>query len=229
MSENYTSRTIRLEPGTTKNRERGEVTMTGPAYTLLKECVQGKGPDGYLFTRDPRKRKTDAAAKQSDESRKRAARPIGDFRKTWWNVCALAGLGHMVCRRCLQPVTGNKCETCKTKKLRYVGLLFHDLRRTAARNYRRLGVGETVIMRIGGWKTRSVFERYNIVTQTDVLDAVTKLEKAERKQADQRQQEQAEQDHASHDQGQPRSRFSHDADQGCRRRALETILMPEQF
>lgn len=38
-------------------------------------------------------------------------------------------------------------------------------------------------MRIGGWKTRSVFERYNIVTQTDVLDAVKKLEKAEREQA----------------------------------------------
>lgn len=184
------ARTIRLEPGTTKNREGREVTMTGPVFTLLKECVQGKGPDEYLFTRDPRKRKTDATAKQSDESRRRAARPIGDFRKTWWDVCVLAGMGHMVCRRCLQPVTGNKCETCKTKKLRYVGLLFHDLRRTAARNYRRLGVGETVIMRIGGWKTRSVFERYNIVTQADVLDAVTKLEKSEQ-EAKQRQAEES--------------------------------------
>ncbi len=48
---------------------------------------------------------------------------------------------------------------------KYLDLLFHDLRRTAARNYRRLAVGETVIMRIGGWKTRSVFERYNVITQ----------------------------------------------------------------
>jgi integrase len=174
--------------------------MTGPVYTLLKECVQGKCPDECLFTRDPRKRKTDAAAKQSDESRKRAAKPIGDFRKTWWNVCGLAGLGHMVCRRCSQPVIGNKCEKCKTKKLRYVGLLFHDLRRTAARNYRRLGVGETVIMRIGGWKIRSVFERYNIVTQTDVLDAVAKLEKSEQEAKQRAEESQVSQEaQVSHD------------------------------
>jgi hypothetical protein len=31
-------------------------------------------------------------------------------------------------------------------------------------------------MRIGGWRTRSVFERYNIVSQTDIQDALQKLE-----------------------------------------------------
>ena len=50
-------------------------------------------------------------------------------------------------------------------------LLFHDLRRSAARNLRRAGVAEGVIQKIGGWKTRSVFERYAIVDQRDIAEA----------------------------------------------------------
>lgn len=56
------------------------------------------------------------------------------------------------------------------------GLLFHDLRRTAARNLRRAGIAEGAIMKIGGWRTRSAFERYVNVSQTDIVDALRKLE-----------------------------------------------------
>ncbi len=56
-------------------------------------------------------------------------------------------------------------------------LLFHDLRRTAARNLRRAGVAEGIIMKIAGWRTRSTFERYAIVSQTDIQEALQKLEK----------------------------------------------------
>ena len=55
------------------------------------------------------------------------------------------------------------------------GKLFHDLRRTGARNLRRAGVSEGVIMRAGGWRTRSIFERYNIKDTADLHDAAAKL------------------------------------------------------
>jgi hypothetical protein len=32
-------------------------------------------------------------------------------------------------------------------------------------------------MNIGGWKTRSVFDRYNIVSEADSADASSKIEK----------------------------------------------------
>src|SRR5437899_4544379 len=78
---------------------------------------------------------------------------VKDFRITWENACESAGIPE---------------------------LLFHDLRRTAARNLRRAGVPETVIMKIGGWRTRSGFERYAIVSRTDIADAMLKLQQCEK-------------------------------------------------
>jgi integrase len=154
------ARTLRLDPGTTKNKDGREVTMTNAVYILLSRCVVGKQAEDFVFTRQDGQR-------------------VLDFRGAWWKACVQAGVGRMFCSHCSRPVSGKECTDCNSNDLKYRGLIFHDLRRTAARNLRRAGVAEGVIQKIGGWRTRSVFERYAIVTQTDIADAMNKLQSRE--------------------------------------------------
>jgi integrase len=49
--------------------------MTAMMYELLKECVRGKGPEDYVFTRITRK----------------GLKPVKDLRKSWTNLCEKIG------------------------------------------------------------------------------------------------------------------------------------------
>jgi integrase len=55
-------------------------------------------------------------------------------------------------------------------------LLVHDLRRSAVRQLVRKGVPESVAMAISGHRTTAVFLRYDITSETDVLEAGKRLD-----------------------------------------------------
>jgi integrase len=57
----------------------------------------------------------------------------------------------------------------------YRGKLFHDYRRTAARDLTRAGVDRSTAKLITGHRSDSVFERYGIMTDREKVEGLAKL------------------------------------------------------
>ena len=76
-------------------------------------------------------------------------RPVGDFRAAWATACRNAAVPN---------------------------LLFHDLRRSAIRNFDLHGVTQPVGMLVSGHKTLSVYQRYRITPEKDIREALARTQ-----------------------------------------------------
>ena len=160
---------IRLRPENSKNGEPRALILDGE----LAELVTRR--------RVSRQVKSENSVTLTDLVFHHKGRAIADFRKAWARACVVAGVGKLVCPRCYGGVNGEQhCAKCnrqwKQERLKYVGRIFHDFRRTAVRNMVRAGVPEKVAMSISGHKTRSIFDRYNIVSERDLRDAIQRTQ-----------------------------------------------------
>jgi integrase len=146
----FAAGTVRLDPGTTKNGEARTFRMTHDLRALL----------------EARQREREALQAQGllcpwvffrlvAKGRRgpKQPKPIASFLKGWRAACAAAG---------------------------YPGRIPHDLRRSAIRSFVRAGIPDGVAMKLSGHKTRSVFDRYNIVSESDLVDAAARLNRADR-------------------------------------------------
>jgi integrase len=160
---------IRLRAENSKNGEGRVVVLEGE----LNELIERRKAARVV--------KTDTSTVLASFIFHHKGEPIVDIRKSWANACCLAGIGKLVCPACVGAVDGEyKCAKCsktwKREELKYTGKLFHDLRRSSVRNMIRAGVSEKVAMTVSGHKTHSMLSRYNIVSETDLRQAMRRTQ-----------------------------------------------------
>jgi len=96
----------------------------------------------------------------------RKGEPIGDVRKSWDTACTQAGL--------VRPAADAKGNVIKVKgkPVMVASKLFHDFRRTAARNIYIATGNKELAKQITGHRTDAMFDRYNILVNSQKLVAI---------------------------------------------------------
>jgi integrase len=145
---------VRLNPGETKN-DSGRMLYLDEEMMKEMKALFSQRQIGcpYVFHREGNR--------------------IKDFRGAWDTACVKAGFFDV-----LKDEQGNTVVTRdkegNEKTVKVPNRIFHDFRRTAVRDMVRSGIPERVAMSLSGHKTRSVFERYNIVSDGDLREAARK-------------------------------------------------------
>jgi hypothetical protein len=127
----------------------GSTALLDPkAAKIGKRTIPLEGPLRQIIERRIRARRFDCSLIFHRTSKGQPGQPVKDFVRQWRAALKVANLP--------------------------AGLLPYDLRRSALRNTIRGGTDFTVAMRISGHRTRSTFDRYNIVSEEDLRAAVTR-------------------------------------------------------
>jgi integrase len=154
---------LRLEPEETKNRKGRQFPLV-PALRALLEAQRARGEAiqkttgrliPWIFCRED-------------------GQPAGDFKRAWATACIKAGFYRV------EPVRGPDGTPVLAKDgtpvvVKKPTRLFHDFRRTAARDLIRAGIPEIVAMNLTGHLTNSVFKRYAIVDEAMLTEAGQRL------------------------------------------------------
>jgi integrase len=154
---------IRLDPGKTKNREGRVFPMTAELRALLETQAAARRhtPAAKSDTASAGVVEPERVATFAPQVFTVGGRAVGLFRKQWRNACFKAKLP------CVVGTDGKPIKALR---------VFHDLRRSCVKSLIAQGVPERVIMQMCGWKTRSVLDRYHIVSEGDLRAAAAKID-----------------------------------------------------
>jgi integrase len=147
---------VRLEPGTTKNREGRNFPITAD---LRKVLDRREAARKALLKEDP-PILTPLVFWYRAGKKSKMVRPIGNFSDRWAEACKAAGIAVAIEEK--TDKAGRPYKTIQCARI------FHDFRRTAYRNLVRLGVPEKVAREAVGWKDPKTADRYNVTSAADL-------------------------------------------------------------